>query len=96
MNLNVVIKYFDDCKAKGWEPSWEGLRDYRAAYHLPAGEVRVQVYNYESGVFRKQWIEHVTREEYDRMTRKQLHRVFILRPDDWFGETLPPRIVERV
>jgi len=52
--------------------------------------IRICLYNYDSGVFRRAWIQNVTREELAKLQESEFRRVIILGEDDWYGEKCPP------
>lgn len=51
--------------------------------------IRVCLYNYDMGVFRRAWIQSVTPEELATLQKSKFRRVVVLPDDDWYGEKCP-------
>lgn len=57
--------------------------------------LRVCIYLYDMGAFRRAWIESVTPAELAKLQNSKFRRVIILSEDDWYGEKAPSVLVER-
>lgn len=51
--------------------------------------LRVCVYHYDMGAFRRRWIESVTPAELAKLQKSEFRRVIILSKDDWYGASAP-------
>ena len=52
--------------------------------------VRVQFYHMDCGLFRKSYIQHISREELEAIRRADKGpRVIEISSDDWYGRKLP-------
>ena len=58
--------------------------------------LRICIYHYDMGAFHRRWIQSVTPEELAELRKSEYRRVIVLDENDWYGENLPPRIVERI
>ena len=64
----------------------EGMkRNYKRGKKM----IRVCIYHYDMGVFRRKWIQSVTSDELAKLQESNYRRVIILPENDWYGETLP-------
>ena len=57
--------------------------------------VRVCTYFYDSGVFRRGWIQSVTLAELEEIRKSEFRRVLVLDENDWYGEKAPSVIIEK-
>lgn len=51
--------------------------------------IRICLYHYDMGVFRRAWIQSVTPEELSQLQQDKFRRVIVLPEDDWYGEKAP-------
>lgn len=51
--------------------------------------IRVCLYHYDMGNFRRAWIQSVTPEELVQLQQSRFRRVIVLPEDDWYGEKSP-------
>ena len=51
--------------------------------------IRVCIYHYEMGAFRRAWIQTVTPVELIHIQKSEFRRVLILDEDDWYGASAP-------
>jgi hypothetical protein len=51
--------------------------------------IRVCIYHYEMGAFRRAWIQTVTQVELIHIQKSEFRRVLILDEDDWYGASAP-------
>ena len=51
--------------------------------------IRVCIYHYEMGAFRRSWIQTVTPVELIHIQKSEFRRVLILDEDDWYGASAP-------
>lgn len=51
--------------------------------------IRICVYHYDMGIFRRAWIQSVTENELAELQKSNFRRIIILTEDDWYGELLP-------
>ena len=52
--------------------------------------MRVQLYHMDGGLYRKSYIQHISREEYEKISHDDRGpKVLRIPPDDWYGKTLP-------
>lgn len=51
--------------------------------------LRVCIYLYDMGAFRRRWIESVTPAELAKLQKSEFRRVIILSKDDWYGASAP-------
>lgn len=51
--------------------------------------IRVYLYHYDMGNFRRAWIQSVTPEELVQLQQSQFRRVIVLPESDWYGEKSP-------
>lgn len=54
--------------------------------------VRVQFYHMDMGMYRKSWIQHISKEEYGRLMHNGMGHGTVavkLGPGNWHGEKLP-------
>lgn len=51
--------------------------------------LRVCVYHYDMGVFRRRWVESVTPAELAKIQESPFRCVLILSEDDWYGAHAP-------
>ena len=51
--------------------------------------LRVCIYHYDMGVFRRAWIQSVTPNELEQLQKSDFRRIIILPEDDWYGESSP-------
>lgn len=51
--------------------------------------IRVCVYHYDMGKFRRTWIESVTPAELAKIRKSEFRRVIVLPEDDWYGASAP-------
>lgn len=52
--------------------------------------IRVQFYHMDGGVYRKTWIQHVSKEEYARIYHNERGgKAIRIKEDDWYGKKLP-------
>lgn len=51
--------------------------------------IRVCVYHYDMGKFRRAWIESVTPAELAKIQKSEFRRVLVLPASDWYGASAP-------
>lgn len=51
--------------------------------------IRVCVYHYDMGKFRRAWIEFVTPAELAKIQESEFRRVLVLPAGDWYGASAP-------
>jgi hypothetical protein len=51
--------------------------------------IRAQVYYKDSGLLRKSYIQHMTKEDFDQVNKCENTKAVELNPDNWYGENLP-------
>ena len=54
--------------------------------------VRVCIYIYDMGVFRRAWIQSVTPDELVKLQKSKCKRILLLGEDDWYGAKAPSRL----
>lgn len=56
--------------------------------------IRVCLYHYDMGNFRRAWIQSVTPEELAQLQQSEFRCVIVLPEGDWYGEKAPKVISE--
>ena len=51
--------------------------------------IRICVYAYDMGVFRRRWVQNVTPDEIAKLQKMKFKRVLVLEKDDWYGVGAP-------
>lgn len=51
--------------------------------------IRIGIYHYDRGIFRRAWIQSVTPNELAKLQKSEFRRIIVLPEDDWYGESLP-------
>jgi hypothetical protein len=51
--------------------------------------LRAQVYYKDGGLLRKSYIQHMTKESFDKTNESKCTKAIELTSDDWYGEKLP-------
>ena len=51
--------------------------------------IRVCIYVYNMGIFRRAWIQSVTLNELVKLQKSEFRRVLVLDENDWYGESAP-------
>lgn len=51
--------------------------------------IRICVYVYDMGVFRRRWVQDVTPDELAKLQKMEFKRVLVLEKDDWYGVGAP-------
>lgn len=54
--------------------------------------IRICIYIYDMGVFRRAWIQSVTPNEFAELQQSEFRRIIILGEDDWYGAETPPKL----
>ena len=54
--------------------------------------IRICVYVYDMGVFRRAWIQSVTPDELVKLQKSKYKRILLLGEDDWYGAKAPSRL----
>ena len=68
----------------GWR-NRSGTRREKRGGHM----VRVCIYNYDMGIFRRAWIQSVTLDELAKIQKFEFKRVLMLDESDWYGQNAP-------
>lgn len=58
--------------------------------------IRVQFYHMDMGLYRKSWIQHISKEEYERLVHddRRCRPIAVkFEPDNWYGEKLPDILI---
>ena len=54
--------------------------------------IRICIYIYDMGVFRRAWIQSVTPDELAKLQKSKCKLILILGEDDWYGANAPSRL----
>ena len=54
--------------------------------------IRICIYIYDMGVFRRAWIQSVTPNEFAELQQSEFRRIIILGEDDLYGAETPPKL----
>lgn len=52
--------------------------------------IRVQFYHMDGGLYRKSYIQHISKEEYEHIVGNPFGaKIVKIKEDDWYGKNLP-------